>query len=219
MTLKIQVYSDYVCPFCYLGKGPFEEAIEGKDVEVEWMPFELRPYPAEPLDPWNDPPKKAAWDSTIAPYAKRWGVDMKLPHVSPHPYTHLAFEGYQFALERGLGKAYHDRVFRAFYGEEQNIGEPEVLTHLAGEVGLDEGEFRQALAERTYKQAHQAALRHAYEANIRAVPTFFIGDQVIQGIAGKEQLERVIEDQLNKQALEASEGPEGLSCDADGTCR
>lgn len=45
MTVHIKVYSDYVCPFCFVGKAAFEEAIKGKDVEVEWMPFELRPSP------------------------------------------------------------------------------------------------------------------------------------------------------------------------------
>lgn len=45
--MKIKVYSDYVCPFCFLAEQPLEEAIKGKDVEVEWMPYELRPYPNE----------------------------------------------------------------------------------------------------------------------------------------------------------------------------
>ncbi|MFP3821891.1 DsbA family protein, partial [Bacillus sp. SIMBA_008] len=53
MTLQIKVYSDYVCPFCYVGKAAFEEAIKDKDVQVEWMPFELRPSPSPKLDPVN----------------------------------------------------------------------------------------------------------------------------------------------------------------------
>ncbi|MEC2084937.1 DsbA family protein, partial [Bacillus inaquosorum] len=55
MTVHIKVYSDYVCPFCFIGKAAFEEAIKGKDVDVEWMPFELRPSPSPQLDPVNDP--------------------------------------------------------------------------------------------------------------------------------------------------------------------
>ena len=49
MSIKIRVYSDCVCPFCDLAEIPLQEAIRGKDVEVEWMPFELRPYPNETL--------------------------------------------------------------------------------------------------------------------------------------------------------------------------
>lgn len=48
MSVKIKVYSDYVCPFCFIGEAPLKEAIKGKDVEVEWMPFELRPQGTEP---------------------------------------------------------------------------------------------------------------------------------------------------------------------------
>ena len=217
MSLKIKVYSDYVCPFCYLGKAPLEEAIEGKDVEVEWMPFELRPYPTEPLDPVHDPAKRRLWETTITPYAKRWGVDMKLPDVSPHPYTHLAFEGYQYAKEYGKGNEYNARVLQAFFKEEQNIGDIDILTRLAGEVGLNEAEFKKALETRKYREAHKEALQHAYvEAGITAVPTFVIGDQVIQGIASKENFEKIIQNELEKQAPVPFEG---LVCDMDGACK
>ena len=51
MPLTIKVYSDYVCPFCFLAEFPLQEAIRGKDVAVEWMPFELRPEPTPTLRP------------------------------------------------------------------------------------------------------------------------------------------------------------------------
>ena len=79
-------------------------------------------------------------------------IDMRLPRVSPHPYTHLAFEGCQFAKERGLGNEYHHRVFTAFFQEEQNIEDIDVLTKLAVEVGLPEAEFKDALVTRKYKE-------------------------------------------------------------------
>ncbi|MGU9504983.1 DsbA family protein, partial [Bacillus paralicheniformis] len=45
MTVKMKVYSDFICPFCFLAKGPLDEVAKEKDVEIEWMPFELRPSP------------------------------------------------------------------------------------------------------------------------------------------------------------------------------
>lgn len=51
MSVKIEVFSDYVFPYCFLAEGPLREAIMGKNVEVEWMPFELRPYPQPTLKP------------------------------------------------------------------------------------------------------------------------------------------------------------------------
>ncbi|GAA4845092.1 hypothetical protein GCM10023310_23730 [Paenibacillus vulneris] len=73
MTLKIQAYSDFICPFCFLAKGPLDEAVKGKEVEVEWMPFELRPSPAPPIDPWQDPSKLKGWESYIHPYCTAIG--------------------------------------------------------------------------------------------------------------------------------------------------
>jgi len=211
MTINIKVYSDYVCPFCFLGKDQFEKAIEGKDVEVAWLPFELRPRPSEQLDPLNDPSKLAMWDGAIKPRIEAWGVNMKLPNVSPHPYTDLAHEGYHFAKEHGKAKAYNDRVYKAFFQEDQNIGDIDVLTALAKEAGLDEQAFKEALSSRTYQDVQRKALQHAYEeAGITAVPTFIIGNERIAGAAAREVFEQVIEKE-SKQKPAA-----GLQCDLDG---
>ncbi|MGN4127151.1 DsbA family oxidoreductase [Lysinibacillus sphaericus] len=199
MTLKIKAYSDFICPFCFLGKGPLDELVKEKDVEVEWMPFELRPTPYPKIDPWKEPEKLGSWDSFILPTAKKLGIEMRLPRVSPHPYTHVAFEGYQFAKEQGKGNEFHHRVFTAFFQEEQNIEDIEVLTHLASEVGLPSDDFKEALLSGKYREVHQKALNHAYEeANITAVPTLIIGDEVIQGLASKERLAQIIDQQLAK---------------------
>ncbi|MEK4758953.1 DsbA family oxidoreductase [Viridibacillus sp. FSL E2-0187] len=216
MTVNIKVYSDFVCPFCFLGKGPLDEIVKEKDVEVEWMPFELRPSPHPKIDPWKEPDKLASWDSFILPTAKKLGVDMRLPRVSPHPYTYLAFEGYQFAKEHGKGNEFHHRVFTAFFQEEQDIENVEVLTKLAGEVELSTVDFKDALIARTYREVHQDALKQAYEeAQIMAVPTFIIGDEVIQGLASKERLEMVIDKELKKLK---SNDLDGMQCDIDGYC-
>ncbi|WHY78369.1 DsbA family oxidoreductase [Neobacillus sp. WH10] len=216
MTVKIKAYSDFICPFCFLGKGPLDEIVKEKGVEVEWMPFELRPDPYPKIDPWKDPAKLRSWDSFIKPAAKKLGVDMRLPQISPHPYTHLAFEGYQFAKEHGKGNEYQHRVFTAFFQEEQNIEDIEVLTNIAGEVGLSKDAFKEALVSRKYREAHQEALKHAYEeAKITAVPTFVIGDEVIQGIASKEKLAQVIDKALEKNK---ANDLDGMQCNMDGYC-
>src|SRR5688572_5042849 len=133
MALTIKVYSDYVRPYCYLAEFPLREAVKGRDVEVEWMPFELRPEPHETLRPEGDY-LRAAWERSVYPIARRMGVPITLPRVSPQPHTHLAFEGYQFAKECGKGNEYNRRVLEAFFVEGKDIGDAGVLTELAGEV-------------------------------------------------------------------------------------
>ena len=137
----------------------------------------------------------SAWSQSVYPIARRMGVPIVLPDVSPQPHTHLAFEGYQFAREHGKGNEYNHRVLTAFFVEGKDIGDIGLLTALAGEVGLDRAAFETALRERTYREVHRRALRHAYEeAGVTGVPMFVIGDRVLTGLQGKETLEAVIEE-------------------------
>jgi predicted DsbA family dithiol-disulfide isomerase len=160
------------------------------------MPFELRPEPHETLRPEGDYLQRA-WEQSVYPLARRMGVPITLPPVSPQPHTHLAFEGYQFARRHGKGNEYNHRVLTAFFVEGRDIGDVGVLTTLAGEVGLNPVAFESALRERAYREAHRRALRHASEeAGVSGVPMFVIGDRVLTGLQDKETLEAVIEEAL-----------------------
>jgi predicted DsbA family dithiol-disulfide isomerase len=157
------------------------------------MPFELRPEPHETLRPEGDYLQRA-WRQSVYPIARRMGVPITLPAVSPQPHTHLAFEGFQYATEQGKGNEYNHRVLEAFFVEGRDIGDIGVLTTLAGEVGLDEREFGEALRTRKYREAHRRVLRHAdEEAGVTGVPMFVIGDRVLTGLQDKETLESAIE--------------------------
>ncbi len=163
------------------------------------MPFELRPSPARRLRPEDDY-LQSAWIGSVYPLAKQMGVAMVLPKISPQPYSHLAFEGYQHARERGKANEYNFRIFEAFFQEEKDIGKVDVLSKLAADVGLDSDSFQKDLETRKYQEAHQQALHHAYhEARISAVPTFHIGELVLSGLQTKESLEKAITLQIEKQ--------------------
>ncbi len=160
------------------------------------MPFELRPEPHPTLRPEGEYLQRA-WQQSVYPIARRMGITIKLPTVSPQPHTHLAFEGFQYAKDHGKGNGYNHRVLKAFFVESQDIGDIGVLTKLAGEVELDEKEFEEALRTRKYRDAHQRALRHAYEeAGVSGVPMFVIGEQVLTGLQDRETLEAVIEEEM-----------------------
>src|SRR3954465_6525349 len=160
------------------------------------MPFELRPYPPPPLRPEGEYLQQA-WSRSVYPLARSMGVPIVLPKVSPQPHTHLAFEGYQYARERGKGNDYTLRVLEAFFREGRDIGDPGVLGKLAGDVGLDREDFEQALATRRYREAHRRALRHSYEeAGVTGVPLFVIGRRVLRGLQDEATLSKVIEEEL-----------------------
>ncbi|MFD3002309.1 DsbA family protein [Pontibacter toksunensis] len=196
--LQIKVYSDYVCPYCFFGEVVLERALQGIEnkVEIEWMPFELRPYPTPTLKP-EENYLQTTWKNSVYPMAEQLDIPMVLPKVSPQPYTHHAFEGYQYAREKGLGNAYSHRMFTAFFQEEQDLGDLDVLANLAEEVGLDASEFKSAVESGKYKEAHLMALRHAYEeVGVSAVPTFIIGNKKVRGLLREKDLRRLIQQEL-----------------------
>jgi predicted DsbA family dithiol-disulfide isomerase len=157
------------------------------------MPFELRPEPHPTLRPEGEYLQRA-WSQSVYPIARRMGVPIALPSVSPQPHTHLAFEGYQYAKEHGKGNDYNHRVLEAFFVEGQDIGQIDVLTQLAAEVGLDAGEFAEALRARKYREAHRQALRHAYEeAGVTGVPMFVIGNRVLTGLQDQATLAAAVD--------------------------
>jgi len=88
MTVKIKVFTDYVCPYCFLAEFPLKEAIKEEDVEVEWLPFELRPLPQPTLKPEDDY-LQTVWRQSVYPLARKMGVEIELPSISPQPHTHL----------------------------------------------------------------------------------------------------------------------------------
>lgn len=189
MSIEIKVWSDFVCPFCLIAERPLLDAVResGLEVELEWMPFELRPYPTPTLRP-EDGYLQTVWPRAVYPVAAQHEVELKLPSVSPQPYTALAWEGYQFAREHGQGSAYNGRVLRAFFQEDQDIGDIAVLTQLAAELGLDPAAFRQALEERRYREVHQQALAQAQAQDVTAVPTVLIGSRRFSGVQDKAVL-------------------------------
>ena len=190
MTVPIHIWSDYVCPYCFLAEQPLADAIEtsGVETEVRWMPFELRPEPTPTLRPEDDY-LQSGWAQSVYPLAAQMGIEIKLPDVSPQPYSRLAFEGHLFAEANGLSREYTHRMFTAFFRESHDIGDIDVLTSLAEEVGLDATNFRAALHEGTYAEMHQALLKQAYEeVQVTAVPSFLIGNRLLRGLADQDAL-------------------------------
>lgn len=84
------------------------------------MSYELRPRPSQQLDPINDPSKLALWEQSINPRIEAWGVNMKLPNVSPHPYTDLAHEVFIIDNKRISGAASKEVFEKVIEQESKN---------------------------------------------------------------------------------------------------
>ena len=212
--MQILFITDFVCPYCLVAKEVLRQALleTGRDAKITYQPYELTPEPRERVDTYHDPKRRAGYQVLVDP-CQKLNLPMKLPpRVIPRPYTRLAFEGWFYACEKGRGEEYNDLVYRAYFVEEQDIGELEVLTGLARRVGLDADDFAAALQNGSYSAAEKEAV--AYARNVlkpQGVPTIYINGEKISG------REYTIEEMIAILRQEADkDAGSGFSCGEDG---
>lgn len=194
MTVSVHLWADYVCPFCDITDELLDRVVDSMDdVEIVHHPHELRPHPTPTLRP-EDEYLPSIWQRSVYPMAKTHGIDLRLPTISPQPYTELAFRGFHYANDQGLGHQYHRRLMSAFFRDNLDIGQEQVLVQLAGQVGLDENDFRQALSAPEFAERHRSALAESAAMDITVVPTIIIGERRINGVASEAVLRRAIEE-------------------------
>lgn len=188
----VTLYSDYVCPYCLLAEQVLSQVVGDQDITIKWRAFELRPAPVPTLRP-EDSYLPTVWENSVYPLAEKLGVEIRLPSQSPQPRTAKAFELLAMAQDHGVEHAYSMRVLRAFFQEDLDIGDPDVLSELAAEVGLDRVAAEEALKNGTYRDRHLEALRHAHEdMAISSVPTLVVGDRVFRGVPAIDDLRTAI---------------------------
>lgn len=196
--LDILFVTDFVCPYCLVAKEALRQALEetGIQADIRIQPMELTEEPQERVDTYHDEKRKARYQVLVEP-ARQLGLNMKLPPaVSPRPYTRLAFEGWHFAEEKGLGGAYGDLMYRAYFIEEKDIGDREVLVQLAERVGLEKDSFRQALLTGVYSEKQQKACEYSRKVlQVTGVPTIYAdGQKVMLQDYTKEEMVRILRD-------------------------
>jgi predicted DsbA family dithiol-disulfide isomerase len=208
--MKVEIWSDVVCPWCYIGKRRFEMALEGFDGEVEvvWRSFELDPgAPREPA---------AALDEALA---AKYGMTLEQARNMMGEMTRSAAgEGLEFdfgraqggntldahrllhfAAEKGVQPEMKERLLRAYLTEGRAISDREELAGLAGDVGLDPDEVAEMLAGDAFIAAVRQDELRARELGVRGVPFFLIDEKIgIPGAQPPELLRRGLASALNR---------------------
>lgn len=210
-TMQILFITDYVCPYCLVAKEALDQALEylGLEADITYQPYELTPEPRERVDTWHDQRRRAGYRVLEEP-CRKLGLPMKLPpKVIPRPYTRLAFEGWYYACGQGKGSEYADAIYRAYFIDEQDIGQIQVLAQIAERLGLDPLGFTEALENGTYTAREKEAVE--YSRNVlkpTGVPTIYIdGQKIMLSEYTKEEMVRIL---LGASA----EG--GMACGEDG---
>ncbi|QPC81866.1 DsbA family oxidoreductase [Phototrophicus methaneseepsis] len=187
--MKVEIWSDIACPWCYIGRRRFESALDqfehDNEVEVVWRSFQLDPSaPQEPSDSLNDMLMKKmgvdrsrveAMQAHVTQLAAQEGLeyhldDAKLVNsMDAHRLIHLA-------AHHGLQGDMKERLQRAYFTEGLVVSDEETLVQLAVEVGLDAAEVREMLAGDAYAADVRADIRRAQMIGVNGVP-FFVFDE------------------------------------------
>ncbi|MFD0763666.1 DsbA family oxidoreductase [Mucilaginibacter lutimaris] len=234
--MKIEIWSDVMCPFCYIGKRRFEDALQQfkhKDqVEIEWKSFQLNP------DMVTDP------SVNISQYladAKGWTLEYARQmnnHVTEmaaevgltynmhkavvansfnaHRFTHLA-------KTHHLGDAAEEALFKAYFTDGKNMDDVDTLAELGASIGLSADEVKQTLATDAFADNVKHDIAEAQYLGIQGVPFFVMNNKY--GVSGAQAvpvftqtLEKAFgewHDEQNKPKLDVIEGP---ACGPDGDC-
>ena len=205
--MRVDIFSDVACPWCYIGKRRFEKALDQFDhndqVEITWHSYQLDPA-APPVSDMSmnemlakkygmSLQKAAAANSQVSSLAAAEGLEYRLDKAR-YGNTFDAHRLIQLAYERGLQDEVEERFFRAYFTEGEALGDTETLVRLVAEVGIDAEEARAVLAGNDYAEAVRADIQEAREIGIQGVPFFIIDEKY--GISGAQSSE------LFKKALD-----------------
>lgn len=182
----VRFYYDVVCPYSYLESHRVEAAEDAEQVEVEWLPFELRPAPRPLLEPRGDH-LRVDWTRHVYRRALALGIEIHLPRFQPRSTLPLA--ACLWAGEQGRLRPFKHALYEAFFCEGKDIATDAQIAHAAARAQLDpDGAVAAAYAPERYAQI--ADIRRAAElAGVRGVPSLTTAEgQSHWGMGGLERL-------------------------------
>jgi predicted DsbA family dithiol-disulfide isomerase len=235
--MKVEIWSDVVCPWCYIGKRRFETALSRFDhadqVEIEWKSFELDPSSERSGEPGGSsaklavkygltPEKVEQMQANVAATAAGEGLDYDLPGAIP-ANTFDAHQVIHLAAVHGKQGEVKEALLRAHFVDAEAVGERDTLVRIAADAGLDPAEVREALDQQTYAEAVRTDEAEARSLGINGVP-FFVVDRAY-GVSGAQPAAHLLQmlstawaasNPLTMVGAEAGEEADGTTWGPDG---
>jgi predicted DsbA family dithiol-disulfide isomerase len=198
--MKVEIWSDVVCPWCYIGKRRFEEALSEfghkDDVEVIWRSYQLDPSAPENTgvsvtemlaQKYGVSTDQAqAMNDRVTAVAAEVGLNYNFD-ISKYGNTFDAHQLIHLAAKHGLQDEAKERLMKGYFTEGAAVGDDETLVKLVSEVGVDADEARAVLAKGTYADEVRGDVQRARAFGIQGVPFFAIDERY--GISGAQPAE------------------------------
>ena len=199
--LKITVFSDYICPFCYVGHHRLMRLKDSYDLKINWCFIEIHPENAAEGEPTSSLDYPSGQWNQLMDNLKRVAAEENIP-IAEHTFTTNSKDAIllsEFCKSLGREKFYqlHEKLFTAFFVENKNIGDREILKAIAKNCDIDEDTIAAAWKnEQTQKNIlNNFNLVQKYE--IQSVPSFIFGERVLSGVVTEKTMRSAAEELLN----------------------
>ena len=235
--MKVEIWSDVMCPFCYIGKRNFETALEQfadkKHIEVIWKSYQLDPsMPETAKENYLDylikrkgmtAAQVEGMLDNVTQSAKQVGLEYHL-NKSIIVNSLNAHKLIQFAKTKGFGDQAEERLFLAFFTQGKNIADIDTLTQLGKDIGLDESDIKTAFADEKYVTLVKHDIQEAQQIGVQGVPFFVLDRKYAVSGAQPSQaflsnLEQAFTEWRAVNPETKLEIIQGQSCTPDGICK
>lgn len=231
-VMKIEIWSDVACPFCYIGRAHLMEALEKFDhsnaVEIEWKSFILDPTLPSSTDrdlysslaERKGMPMEQVMQMTegVTSMAAKAGLSLNFDKAKPVT-TFEAHKVLQLAKRSNLGDAVKLRLFRAYFEEGANPADVETLVRLGTEAGLKAGDIRAALSDPAFAEAVNRDVAEARSMGISGVPYFVIDRKyALSGAQPSAAMLGALQQAYGEKESTKVAQTEAASCNPEGDC-
>jgi predicted DsbA family dithiol-disulfide isomerase len=200
----VTVYSDYVCPFCYLGRESLARYQETREepLQIDWHPFDLRAQKRGPdgtidhdVDDGKGEDYYAQARENVRRLQERYDVEMTRELTTDVDSLNAQVASVAVSERHGYDQwlAFDRAIFDALWQDGRDIGDPDVLADLAEETGLDPRQVREALDDESLRSRVHDRFRQATEQGITGVPSFVYDGHLARGAVPPDQLERLVD--------------------------
>lgn len=197
MALKIDIYSDVVCPWCYLGKRRLEQAVQSlsksTDLQIQYLPYELNPAtPEKGVDRRKYLREKYGGSidgahERLTQMGREIGLDYRFDDIKTIPNTFNAHRVIWLAGQEGHQAEVVDALFKAYFTEGKDVGDKKNLVWIAGSAGLDASKVEKLLAGDQGTNEVRTIEEKAYNLGITGVPFFVFNERfAVSGAQSKE---------------------------------
>lgn len=186
--MQLDVWSDFVCPWCYLAYTSVEKLAANHDVEVAWHSYELRPAGSPPMPEAYLKRIEAAQPQLRHIAKTQYGIEIKQGPMGIS--SRAAHVGAKYAAEKGVGHDFSQKVYEAYWLEGKSIDDLDLLQAIAESVGLDGAAFRAALNDETYDTQVSIDEEQAQMMQLGGVPAMIFAQKYL--ISGAQPYDALV---------------------------